>query len=371
MAGIYLHIPFCRKACHYCNFHFSTSLRLKGDLLDALHLEIIARKDEMVIDSISSIYFGGGTPSILTGEELSALLSLVREHYPVDPMAEITLEANPDDLSESYLDTLLDLGVNRLSIGIQSFAQADLEYMHRSHTADQAEQVLHLARKTGFQHVNADLIYGTPGMTDDTFRMNIRRIVDAGVDHLSAYALTVEPKTALSHFIRSVTAPPPDDEQTVRQFALLRQAMKDAGYDHYEISNWSLPGRHSRHNTSYWQGTPYLGFGPAAHSYNGQKRSWNVANNPKYIAGMKAGTPDREIEVLSEQEIFNEYVLTRLRTKWGCDMTVLSQSDRQHFLNHITPFLERGWVSCNEEIFTLTETGLDFADLISSELFRD
>ncbi len=370
MAGIYLHIPFCRKACHYCNFHFSTSLQLKADLLQALYLEIVSRKDELKLDEISTIYLGGGTPSVLTGDELSSILDLIRLHYPVSENAEITLEANPDDLHEDYMNELLAVGINRLSIGIQSFSPTDLAYMNRSHDANQAIVSLQLAKKAGFDSLNADLIYGTPGMTDETFQKNILRMIDAGVDHLSAYALTVEPKTALAHFVKSGTSPAPDDEQTVRQFALLRHILKDAGYDHYEISNWSLPGRHSRHNTSYWQGEPYLGFGPAAHSYDGKTRSWNVANNPKYIVGMNTGMPDREVEVLSEKERYNEYVLTRLRTKWGCSMADLSQDDQTHFLNEVAPFLSKGWVLGKEEVYTLTEAGLDFADHISSELFR-
>lgn len=370
MAGIYLHIPFCRKACHYCNFHFSTSLQLKEDLLQALHLEIVGRKDELILDEISTIYFGGGTPSVLSGEELSTILDLIRLHYPVSTTAEITLEANPDDLHEVYLSELLAVGINRLSIGIQSFSATDLAYMNRSHDAQQAIDSLHMAKKAGFKSLNADLIYGTPGMTDDTFRINIQRMIDAEVDHLSAYALTVEPKTALAHFVKTGVSTAPDDEQTVRQFALLRQLLKAAGYDHYEISNWSLPGRHSRHNTSYWQGEWYLGFGPAAHSYDGKSRSWNVANNPRYIIGMNTGKPDREVEVLSERERYNEYILTRLRTKWGCSMSDLSLEDRTHFLNEVAPFIAKGWVQFMSDTYTLTEAGLDFADHISSELFR-
>lgn len=370
MAGIYLHIPFCRKACHYCNFHFSTSLQLKDDFLSAMHLEIQARREEMANTPVSTIYFGGGTPSVLSADELATLLSMMRDGFAVSVDAEITLEANPDDLDASYLYALREIGINRLSIGIQSFADRDLAYMNRSHDAAQAIASLRLARAAGFQSLNADLIYGTPGMSDATFLDNINTMIDAGVDHLSAYALTVEPKTALAHFVKSGSSPAPDDEQTVRQFALLRQTLSAAGYDHYEISNWSLPGRHSRHNTSYWQGQPYLGFGPAAHSYDGRTRSWNVANNPVYIRGMKEGQPVREVEVLSETERYNEYVLTRLRTKWGCRLADLSEADQQYFRSGVEGFLEKGWVLHGEGVYTLTEAGLDFADHIASELFR-
>ncbi|MCF8238038.1 MAG: radical SAM family heme chaperone HemW [Saprospiraceae bacterium] len=370
MAGIYLHIPFCRKACHYCNFHFSTSLRLKDDLLAALHQEIIARKTELSEVVFSTIYFGGGTPSILTADELDHLLQILRNHYPITSDPEITLEANPDDLTEDYLEQLQSIGINRLSIGVQSFSPTDLAYMNRSHDAQQAITSLRWAKKIGFHSLNADLIYGTPGMTDATFLENIKTMVDAGVDHISAYALTVEPKTALAHFVKSGSSPAPDDEQTVRQFALLRQTLAQAGFDHYEISNWSLPGRESKHNTSYWQGEPYLGFGPAAHSYDGQTRSWNVANNPAYIKALQEGRMGREMEVLSPSEKFNEYVLTRLRTKWGCRMADLSSADQSYFKDAVVPFLEKGWVYERGDTFLLTEAGMDFADHISAELFR-
>ncbi|MEZ5033207.1 MAG: radical SAM family heme chaperone HemW [Saprospiraceae bacterium] len=370
MAGIYLHIPFCRKACHYCNFHFSTSLGLKDDLLSALQLELIARREDWSTTSFSTIYFGGGTPSVLSADELSTLLSLLHDQYSISKDAEVTLEANPDDLNAAYLDNLLNIGINRLSIGIQSFANEDLAYMNRSHDAQQALASLQLARTTGFQSLNADLIYGTPGMSDDAFLNNIATMVEARVDHLSAYALTVEPKTALAHFVKTGTSPAPNDEQTVRQFALLRHTLAEAGYDHYEISNWSLPGRHSRHNTSYWQGQPYLGLGPAAHSFDGQTRSWNVANNPAYIRGLREGHPVREVETLSAADQYNEYVLTRLRTKWGCRLEDLSRDDQQFFLSAVEQFLTNGWVRGQDGIFTLTEAGMDFADHISAELFR-
>ncbi len=370
MAGIYLHIPFCRKACHYCNFHFSTSLRLKDNLLSALHQEIISRKNELPDDPFSTLYFGGGTPSVLTSEELHQLLQLLRKHYPITADPEITLEANPDDLTEEYLEQLHAIGINRLSIGVQSFSPTDLAYMNRSHDAHQAITSLQWAKQAGFPSLNADLIYGTPGMTDDTFLENIKTMVEAGVDHISAYALTVEPKTALAHFVKSGSSPSPEDEQTVRQFALLRQTLAQAGFDHYEISNWSLPGRESKHNTSYWQGAHYLGFGPAAHSYNGQVRSWNVANNPAYINGIQKGSLVRETEVLSAAEKFNEYVLTRLRTKWGCRMADLTSEEQSHFKHAVRPFLEKAWVYERDNTFRLTESGLDFADHISAELFR-
>ncbi len=370
MAGIYLHIPFCRKACHYCNFHFSTSLRLKDELLSALRLEIISRKKELTAEEFTTIYFGGGTPSVLTSVELDRLLDLLREHYPVIADPEITLEANPDDLTEEYLAQLRAIGINRLSIGVQSFSPSDLAYMNRSHDARQAISSLEWAKKAGFPSLNADLIYGTPGMTDATFLENIQTMVDAGVDHISAYALTVEPKTALAHFVKSGSSPSPDDEQTVRQFALLRHVLAEAGFDHYEISNWSLPGRESQHNTSYWKGAHYLGFGPAAHSYDGRTRSWNVAHNPAYIKGLQDGKPVRETEILSTSDRYNEYVLTRLRTKWGCSLADLSGEDQMFFKMAIAPFLEKGWVRVSENTYRLTDTGLDFADHISSELFR-
>ncbi len=371
MPGLYFHIPFCRKACHYCNFHFSTSLQLRVDFLAALHQEIILRKDETRGQQSDTIYFGGGTPSLLSSEEIRSILDLIRLLYNIGPNPEITLEANPDDLTLDYLMALKSIGINRLSIGIQSFQESDLQFMNRNHDATQARSALNLARSIGFSSINADLIYGTPGMTDEAFLQNIRELVNAGVDHISAYALTVEPKTALAHFVKTGTAPAPDDDQSALQFQLLKRTLAEAGFDHYEISNWALPGRYSRHNTSYWQGVPYIGFGPSAHSFDGISRSWNVAHNPNYIKALLEGQLPSEKEILSATDHYNEYVLTRLRTTWGCIPTTLAEPYRTYFVAAIDPFIQEGMVIEQEGCFTLTEAGQLYADRISSSLFHE
>lgn len=371
MPGIYLHVPFCRKACHYCNFHFSTSLQLKEEFLVALKEEIILRRDEAKGEPTDTIYFGGGTPSLLSPEELQSILNLIRNHYTIGPDPEITLEANPDDLTMDYLLALKNIGINRLSIGIQSFQESDLRLMNRNHDATQGRVALALARSAGFTSMNADLIYGTPGLTDEAFLQNIQELIEAGVDHISAYALTVEPKTALAHQVKTGTVPAPDDDQTALQFQLLKRTLAQAGFEHYEISNWARPGCYSRHNTSYWQGIPYLGFGPSAHSFDGLARSWNVAHNPKYIQALHEGRLPIEKEILSPTDQYNEYVLTRLRTQWGCRPDTLEQPYRHYFLAAIEPFLEEGMIIEVDGRYTLTDAGQLYADRISASLFYD
>lgn len=369
MAGLYIHIPFCRKACHYCNFHFSTSLRLKDDLLQALHEEIALREPEGAGIVFETIYFGGGTPSLLSAAELGALMEQIARHYQLGRSTEVTLEANPDDLDERALQSLHAIGINRLSIGIQSFRDEDLRSLNRSHDASQAKACLHQAKHAGFTSLNADLIYGIPGLEDEGLLENVRHLVEAGVDHVSAYALTVEPRTALDHFVRKGTSPAPDEEQTARQFELLRAALHAAGFEHYEISNWALPGRHSRHNTSYWQGSPYLGFGPSAHSFDGVSRSWNVAHNPRYIESIRQGQPERETETLRPEDHYNEYVMTRLRTQWGCLTEDIAPEFRDHFLAGIALAEAKGMVIRENGAFVLSPTGRLFADRVASDLF--
>lgn len=343
----------------------------KTDLLQALHSEIRARAGEGQGHTVPTIYFGGGTPSILSLEEIADLLALIREEFPTSPDTEITLEANPDDLERSYLAGLREIGIQRLSIGVQSFRDEDLRSMNRSHDAAQARQCLHDARAEGFASLNADLIYGIPGAEDEHLLENIRELLRAEVDHISAYALTVEPRTALDHFVRSGKAPAPSDEQTVRQFQLLREQLLLAGFEHYEISNWARPGRYSRHNISYWQGLPYLGFGPAAHSYDGVRRSWNVANNARYIRAWEECRRDAEEEILQPHDHYNEYVLTRLRTRWGCRPVEMAPEFRAHFLKEIEPYIARGWVRAAEGAFILTDAGEAYADGISAALFAE
>ncbi len=371
MAGIYLHIPFCRKACHYCNFHFSTSLRQRNDLLEALRREIHMREEEGRNLQMETVYLGGGTPSVLEGPEIGDLIRRISEYYNMVDGSEITLEANPDDLNAAYMDALLAAGVNRLSIGIQSFHEEDLVFMNRSHTGQQAKNCLVEATRAGFRSLSADLIYGVPGMKDDHLLENAALLSGAGVDHVSAYALTVEPRTALDHFVRTGKVSPPDDEQAARQYHLLKQALAAAGFQQYEISNWALPGRFSRHNTAYWQGRPYLGFGPSAHSFDGARRSWNVAHNPRYIAGIMAGTRDFEQEWLTPVQRHNEYLMTGLRTRWGVRPDAMDPRGREAFLAGVVKYVERGWIRQDAGAWVLSDQGQFFADGIAADLFLE
>lgn len=380
MAGLYLHIPFCKRACHYCNFHFSTSLQLRKPLVDALCRELELRRAEIPGGRLSTIYLGGGTPSLLTGEELQQIFRAIDENYTVAAGAEITLEANPDDLGPEKLQQLRDSPVNRLSIGIQSFSETDLQFMNRAHTAAEAAVVLDNAVAAGFQDLTVDLIYGSPTTSDQQWRENVSRVLDFGVPHLSCYALTVEPRTALHHFIQQDKAPAPDEEKAARQFLYLMEAVEAAGYEHYEISNIALPGRYSRHNTNYWRGVPYLGVGPSAHSYNGADcRSWNIAHNPRYIEILsRADQPGQlpgqlfELEVLSPADHYNEYVMTSLRTRWGAELSRIADIRPDlpdYFVREAQPHLQAGHLRQEGEAFMLTRAGKLLADGVASDMF--
>ena len=374
MAGIYLHIPFCRQACHYCNFHFSTSLKLKNEFVDALLKEIELQKNYLPAgaEPVNTIYFGGGTPSLLTSEELSAMLQSLRKHFSVAADAEVTLEANPDDLTEEKLLDWKKLGVNRLSIGVQSFFEDDLRWMNRAHTAQQAIDNLQLARQY-FNNITIDLIYGTPTLPDDNWRHNVQQAIALGITHISCYALTVEPGTALASMITKHKVTDVNTEDQARQFLLLMQWMQEAGYEHYEISNFALPGKRSRHNSSYWQGAAYLGLGPSAHSFNGDSRQWNVANNALYIQSLKAGNVPFEIENLTNTQRLNEYIMTSLRTMEGLDVQwVIDHFGEQaasQLQQESKQFIETGKMQLHNGRLQLTKEGKLFADGIAAELF--
>ncbi len=320
-AGIYIHIPFCKKACVYCNFHFSTSLQLKPDMLRAIQKEIIERKGYLPNKKIQSIYFGGGTPSLLSGGEVQSIINLIQQQYYVASDAEITLEANPDDLNQEYLETILHAGVNRISIGIQSFDDNDLKWMNRSHDAAQAENSLKLIAAAGFKKVTADLIYGIPGSTHEAWRNHIEKVIPY-INHISCYALTVEPKTVLQHLITKGKSLPVDENHTAEQFEILTTTLKAAGFEHYEISNFAKNGAYALHNTAYWMGNHYLGIGPSAHSYNGIERAWNISNNAIYIKNIFDEISFNEIEILTPVQQMNEMILTSLRTMWGLDVAL-------------------------------------------------
>jgi len=372
MAGIYLHIPFCRQACHYCNFHFSTSLKLKNEFVDALLKEIGLQTNYLPAEPVHTIYFGGGTPSLLTIDELKAILHALHKNFSVDAGVEITLEANPDDLNADKLSAWKQAGVNRLSIGVQSFFEEDLRWMNRAHTAQQAISNLQLA-KTYFDNITIDLIYGTPTLPDEKWQHNVQQAISLGISHLSCYALTVETGTALAHMIDKHKTTDVNTDDQARQFLLLIDWMREAGYEHYEISNFALPGKRSRHNSSYWQGAAYLGLGPSAHSFNGESRQWNISNNALYIQSLNNNTVPFEIEKLTDTQRLNEYIMTSLRTMEGLDVDYVAKNFGETVSNKLQQlsiqFIEAGKLQREKGRLQLTKEGKLFADGIAAALF--
>jgi len=372
MAGIYLHIPFCKQACHYCDFHFSTSLQYKLPLLQALKKEIELQKNYLQGETIETIYFGGGTPSVLGSDEIQALIDTITGLHTVSSTAEITLEANPDDLNKAKLQSLVQTPVNRFSIGIQSFFDEDLAWMNRAHRADEAEAAVKRAQDMGFENLTADLIYGYPLLTDIKWKHNLNRVFELGIPHVSSYSMTVEAGTALASFISKKKQPAMNEQQSAEQFNLLMEAMQLNGFEHYEISNFCKPGQYSKHNSNYWKGVKYLGIGPSAHSYNGETRQWNVANNAKYIQAIEKDKVPAETELLTETNRLNEYIMTSLRTIWGLDLdklnTIAATSATQLLIAAQTYF-ERDWIQQQNNIIYLTPTGKLYADHIASALF--
>lgn len=372
MAGIYLHIPFCRQACHYCNFHFSTSLKLKNEFVDALLKEIKLQSTYLPSEPVNTIYFGGGTPSLLSIDELTGILQTLRQTFTVAADAEVTLEANPDDIVEEKLKDWKQVGINRLSIGVQSFFEEDLRWMNRAHSAQQAIDNLKLARQY-FDNITIDLIYGTPTLPDDKWQHNVQQAIALGITHLSCYALTVEPGTALAHMINKHKTIDVNTDDQARQFLLLMDWMQAAGYEHYEISNFALPGKRSRHNSSYWQGASYLGLGTSAHSFNGESRQWNIANNALYIKSLKEDKVPFEVEHLTSTQRLNEYVMTSLRTMEGLNLEYVVNRFGEKAANKLKEeaqqFIETGKMQLNNGYLQLTKEGKLFADGIAAELF--
>ena len=331
MAGIYIHIPFCKQACHYCDFHFSTSLKHKTHLVKSINKELFLRKSELKSEFIETIYFGGGTPSLLSPDEIRSILKTIFNDFEVVLNPEITFEVNPDDIDENYLKVIKKLGVNRLSIGIQSFFSNDLNLMNRSHDALQAEQVLELVSKY-FKNFSVDLIYGTPGLTNEMWIKNIDTVLKYNTPHISSYALTIEKDTALSHFINKGIVKPVSDEQSQEHFQILVNKLIDVGFIHYELSNFGKPNKFSKNNSSYWNGGLYLGIGPSAHSYNGKTRSWNIANNLKYISSISKGILPSDVEVLTKIDRYNERIMTGLRTMWGVSFIQIEKDFGKDYL---------------------------------------
>ncbi|MBK7849873.1 MAG: radical SAM family heme chaperone HemW [Bacteroidetes bacterium] len=373
MPGLYLHIPFCKQACNYCDFHFSTTHNTKSAMLEAMRKEIGLRSDYLGTNQLSTIYFGGGTPSLLTGDELKGIFETINRNFSVDSDAEITLEANPDDLTAERLDEIRSAGVNRLSIGIQSFSDEDLKYMNRAHNAMQAYDAVRLAQDKGFDNISIDLIYGIPTLSEEQWEKNMETAFTLGVKHLSCYSLTVEPRTALAKLIRDRKVQEVDEEMSAIHFAMLMDRAAWAGFEHYEISNFAKPGNYSKHNTSYWSGEPYLGIGPSAHSYNKVSRQWNISNNPQYIRSIDENIVPFEREDLSNEEKFNEYVLTSLRTIWGISLRKLflefGEKSAMEFQRNIIPLLDDEQIELQGENLVLTRRGKFFADRIASDLF--
>ena len=375
MAGIYIHIPFCRRACHYCDFHFSTNLSRKTALLAMLEREITLQANYLRGAPITTIYFGGGTPSLLSASELNAIFAQLQRHFSWAATAEITLEANPDDLTDAYLADLRHTPINRLSIGIQSFSDTDLRAFNRAHTAAEATRAIDHALHFGFDNLSIDLIYGAPTTDAAQWQKNLAILAPLPIAHLSCYALTVEPKTALAAMIRAGKTPAVMDSTAVLHWQILQDWLPKAGFEQYEISNFARQAQYAQHNTAYWQGVPYLGIGPSAHSFDTASRQWNVANNALYISSLQNNTLPFEKEILTERDRINEYIMTTLRTKWGCRLAHIDSlqagrtTARTAVIAEAEAYITKNWLSYQNDTLHLTPQGKLHADSIAAQLF--
>ncbi|WP_370030569.1 radical SAM family heme chaperone HemW [Flavobacterium sp. 28YEA47A] len=372
MSGIYIHIPFCKQACHYCDFHFSTSMKKKEEMVQALVKEMQMRKSEFENEIVETIYFGGGTPSVLSDAELAFLIDAVYANFKVAENPEITLEANPDDLSDDRIIGLADSRINRLSIGIQSFFEDDLKMMNRAHNAEEAKKSLETATRY-FDNISIDLIYGIPGMTNEMWKQNIETALRFNIPHISSYALTVEPKTALKKLIQTGKVSEPKDEVAQEHFMILVELLQEHGFIHYELSNFGKPDYFSKNNSAYWLGKKYIGIGPSAHSYDGISRSWNIANNPIYLKEIEAGKLPSEVEILSANDRYNEYIMTGLRTIWGVSLERIQKEFGEEVLKYLQrqseKFIADGLLAIENNILKTTPKGKFLADGIASDLF--
>ena len=372
MAGIYLHIPYCKQRCSYCDFHFSTNLNSKTELIQALKKEINLRKNE-IHEPVQTIYFGGGTPSILSEVELNEIFEQLNSNFDLSQVKEVTLEANPDDLTEEKLKFFATTPINRFSIGIQSFFEEDLRLMNRAHNSQEAENCIKRAQDFGFENLTIDLIYGSNTTSHLMWQQNLQKAIDLGINHISSYALTVEEKTVLNRKIEKGEWNPINDEHQSLQFDYLVQFLEENGFIQYEISNFGKPGFFSQHNSNYWKGVPYIGFGPSAHSYNGKQRAWNIANNAKYINDLRNNHLPLEIENLSLAEQYNEMVMIGLRTIYGIDIKQIQKQfgDRinSYFQEEIKQLLQEKLIQQIEDKIILTKEAKFFADGIASRLF--
>ncbi|MFN7044932.1 MAG: radical SAM family heme chaperone HemW [Flavobacterium sp.] len=372
MSGIYIHIPFCKQACHYCDFHFSTNLKKKDEMVLALAKEIQLRKSEFQDEIVETIYFGGGTPSILEISDLKLLIDAVYRNYKVVENPEITVEANPDDLTENRIIELSKNKVNRLSIGIQSFFEDDLKLMNRAHNVEEAKKCLETATQY-FDNISIDLIYGVPEMSNEKWLQNIETALSFGVPHISSYALTVEPKTALHSFIQKGIIPQPDDEVAQEHFHILVDKLSENGFIHYELSNFGKETYFSKNNSSYWLGKKYIGIGPSAHSYDGKNRGWNISNNSLYIKSIQENKLPIEIETLTKTDRYNEYIMTGLRTIWGVSLERIEQEFGKTYLDYLNQqavkFIEDHLLFVDDNILRTTKKGKFLSDGIASDLF--
>ncbi len=373
MAGIYIHIPFCKQACYYCDFHFSTNQTLRAEMVMAIAREIGIQKDYLGHEPVNTIYFGGGTPSVLSPDEIHRLLQAIYELHSVAQDAEITLETNPDDLTEEYLQQIRQAGVNRLSIGIQTFHDDLLRYMNRAHDRTTALKTFEAARQAGFANISLDLIYSIPGQDDNRWKADIEQALLLEPQHISCYSLTIEPQTVFGKWASSGKIKLIPDDLAAHQFEILMDRLQQAGYEHYEISNFSLPGFYSRHNSSYWRQENYLGVGPSAHSFNQVSRQFNVRNNHHYLKGIAQGNIPAEKEVLTIENKINEFILTTLRTQWGTDLKVLKHKYGYDLAEensvYLQELMQQKLIVIDNDVITLTRSGKLLADKIASDLF--
>jgi len=372
MSGIYIHIPFCKQACFYCDFHFSTSLKKKDALISCLVKEIELRKKALNNQIVETIYFGGGTPSMLSAKEISLLIAAVYKHHTVVASPEITLEANPDDLSEEKIIELSHTPINRLSIGVQSFFEKDLKLMNRAHSSSEAHTSLEIATRY-FENISIDLIYGIPGLTHEEWQQNIQTALGFNVSHISSYALTVEPKTALEKLIKKGKIEKVDDVLAQEQFFILRDLLEKANFVHYELSNFGKENYFSKNNTAYWLGKSYLGIGPSAHSFDGKQRSWNVRNNTQYIKEIELNKLPIESEVLSVTDRYNEYVMTGLRTIWGVSLEKIKTDFGPKYVTYIQTesekYIQQKLLYVEANTLKTTKEGAFLVDGIAAHLF--
>lgn len=371
MAGVYLHIPFCHKRCHYCDFYSVAGSARKAELLEAMEAEIRMRGNYLD-EPVETIYFGGGTPSLLKAGEVARLLEAVFDEYDVIPFPEITFEVNPDDLTSVYLSELRQLGINRLSIGLQSVCDAHLQLMNRRHDSAQSLMAIELAVETGFENFSVDMIYGIPGLTAKKWEVELREVLLFPIPHLSAYHLTIEPNTVFAHWLQKGKIKMPDEEESFLQFQILRKITAEHGLDHYEISNFARPGFFSQHNVHYWDDVKYLGIGPSAHSFNLSSREWNISSIVDYITGINQGKRVYETENLDKRDHFNEYLIRAIRTKWGLDLEKIKNnfgSEKYGYVYHMAKkYLSGGMLSESDGKLKLTEKGMFVSDALLEDL---